>query len=143
MFRKHKMKRKLKLRLMGLCVALLPLCTMAQLPPLQAENDIRFIEGGVGLSESDAIKAESDRWSVKISFSRMNGQKSEWVSNALLTIKNSKGTQVFLHKVDGPLILINLKPGRYLVLSTYEGQSKTADINVISGESLSVNIQWR
>lgn len=129
--------------LIGIYIGLLPLLAMAQLPPLQTENDIRFIEGGVGLSESDAIKAESSRWPVRLNFSRLNGQKSEWVSNALLTIRDSKGTQVFSHQVDGPMLLINLKPGRYLVQSVYEGQSKTADLNVVSGESLNVNIQWR
>lgn len=128
--------------LMGLYIALLPFFAMAQLPPSQTEKDIRFIEGGVGLGESDAIKAESSRWPVKLSFSRTNGQKSEWVSNATLTILDSKGTPVFSHLVDGPLILINLKPGRYLVKSVYEGQSKTANLNVVNGESRNVDIQW-
>lgn len=129
--------------LIGLYIGLLPFFAMAQLPPLQTENNIRFIEGGVGLGESDAIKAESSRWPVKLTFSRANGQKSEWISNTLLTIRDSKGTQIFSHQVDGPLILINLKPGRYLVQSVYEGQPKTADLNVVNGESLNVNIQWR
>lgn len=129
--------------LMGLCTVLLPLFAMAQLPPLQTENNIRFIEGGVGLSESDAIKAESSRWPVKLSFSKVNGQQAEWVSNILLTIRDSRGAQVFSKQVDGPLILINLKPGKYLVQSVYEGQSKTTDLNVVSGVSLNINIQWR
>lgn len=137
------MKQKMKRSLIGLSIVLLPLFAMAQLPPLQTEKDIRFIEGGVGLSESDAIKAESIRWPVKLSFSKTNGQKSEWVSNVELTILDSKGNPVFFHQVDGPMILINLKPGRYLVQSVFEGQLKTADLNVVSGESLNINIQWR
>jgi hypothetical protein len=129
--------------LMSFCIALLPLFAMAQLPPIKAENGVRFIAGGVGLSESDAIKAESIHWPVQLSFSRAHGQQSEWISNALIIIRDSKGAQVFSHQVDGPMILINLRPGKYIAQSVYEGQSKTIHLNVVSGERLKVNFQWK
>lgn len=133
----------MKKYLMGLYLLMMPLLSIAQLPPFQTENDIRFIEGGVGLDESDAITMESKNWPLLLEFSKTNVQKSEWVSNVFLVIKDARGSQVLAHQVDGPLILIGLKPGRYSAESNYDGLKMVTNFNVENGKHKKININWK
>jgi hypothetical protein len=127
----------------GLCLALISLLSAAQLPPLQMSNEIRFIEGGVGQSESDAIKMEAKRWPLFLEFSQTNGNTSEWVSNVLLVVKDANGIQLFSHQVDGPFILVDLKPGKYSSESTYGTQKLFNNFYVTNGQCKKMNINWK
>lgn len=127
----------------GLCLVLIPLFSIAQLPPLQMSNEIRFIDGGVGQSESDAIEIEAKRWPLLLEFSQTNGNKSEWVSNVLLVIKDANGIQLFSHQVDGPFILLDLKPGKYSSESTFGTKKLSNNFYVTSGQNKKMNINWK
>ncbi|MBU3618173.1 hypothetical protein [Polynucleobacter sp. JS-Fieb-80-E5] len=126
-----------------LYLGLIPLLSAAQLPPLQMSNETRFIEGGVGQSESDAIKMEAKRWPLFLEFSQTNGNKSEWVSNVLLVLKDANGVQLLSHQVDGPFILVDLKPGKYSSESTYGTQKLLNNFYVTNGQHKKMNINWR
>ena len=41
-----------------LCALMMPLLSIAQLPTVQSISNTRFIEGGVGLDESEAIQMD-------------------------------------------------------------------------------------
>lgn len=131
--------------LLAFCLSLcaMPLVAMAQLPATQTENNIQFIEGGVGLGESQAIAAESNQWPVELVFSQKDGNKSEWVANVLLVIMDAQGNSVFSHQVNGPMLLLQLKPGKYSLESTYEGRKLVKQVMVIHGQHQKVEINWR
>ena len=133
----------MKIFFLALSLLMMPLITVAQLPATQTENNIQFIEGGVGLGESASIVAESNQWPVELVFSQRNGNKSEWVANVFLVVLDAQGNSVFSHKVKGPMILLKLKPGQYLIESTYESRKLINQVMVISGQHQKVEINWR
>ena len=133
----------MKKYLFAFCTLVMPLLSMAQLPVCQSISDVRFIEGGIGLDESESMKMEAKNWPLLIEFSHASGSKSEWVSDVFLVVKDSKGFEVVAHQVDGPLILLDLKPGRYSVESTYDGQKKMATFYIEAGQHKTVDISWR
>lgn len=132
----------MKKYLFTFCALVMPLLSMAQLPVSQSISSVGFIEGGVGLDESDAIKMESKHWPLLMEFSQANGKKSEWVSDAFLVVKDAKGNQVFTHQVDGPLILLDLKPGRYSAESTYDERKKVTNFYIENGQHKTLDVSW-
>lgn len=133
----------MKKYIVGLCLGLVSLLSVAQLPPLQTSDQIRFIEGGVGLGESKAIEMEAKNWPLFLEFSQTNGNQSEWVSNVLLVVKDAKGAQLLSHQVDGPFILLDLKPGKYSSESTYGTQKLVTNFYVTNGQHKKMNINWK
>lgn len=133
----------MKKYIVGLYLVLIPLLSAAQLPALQMSNEIRFIEGGVGQGESDAIEMEARRWPLFLEFSQTNGNKSEWVSNVLLVVKDANGAQLLSHQVDGPFILVDLKPGKYSSESTYSTHKLFNNFYVANGQHKKININWK
>ena len=133
----------MKKYIVGLCLGLVSLLSVAQLPPLQTSDQIRFIEGGVGLGESKAIEMEAKNWPLFLEFSQTNGNQSEWVSNVLLVIKDVKSAQLLSRQVDGPFILIDLKPGKYSSESTYGNQKLVTNFYVTNGQHKKMNINWK
>ena len=133
----------MKIFFLALSLLMMPLITVAQLPATQTENNIQFIEGGIGLGESASIVAESNQWPVELVFSQRNGNKSEWVANVFLVLLDAQGNSVFSHQVKGPMILLKLKPGQYLIESTYESRKLINQVMVISGQHQKVEINWR
>ena len=133
----------MKIFFLALSLLMMPLITVAQLPATQTENNIQFIEGGIGLGESASIVAESNQWPVELVFSQRNGNKSERVANVFLVLLDAQGNSVFSHQVKGPMILLKLKPGQYLIESTYESRKLINQVMVISGQHQKVEINWR
>ncbi len=133
----------MKKYIVGLYLVLMPLLSVAQLPPLQTSNEIRFIEGGVGQGESNAIEMEAKHWPLFLEFSQTNGNKSEWVSDVLLVVKDADGVQLLSHQIDGPFILLDLKPGKYSSEATYGTQKLVRNFYVVSGQHKKMNINWK
>ena len=127
----------------GICLLLLPLLSIAQLPPAQAQKGIRFIEGGVGLNESEAMNADLGNWPLQIEFSQTNGKKAEWISNVYLAIKGANNIEVFSHQVDGPMILLGLSPGSYSIESSYQGQKLITRVQTEIGQHQKIDIHWK
>lgn len=133
----------MKTYLIAFCLVFFPLLSMAQLPQTQLENQIKFIQGGVGSDESDAIKLDAKNWPLLLEFSKRNGNQSEWVSDVSVVINNSTGSKVFEYKINGPMLLIDLKPGKYAIESSFENQKIVTNLNVISGQHKTISISWK
>ena len=116
---------------------------MAQLPPNQTADIIQFIEGGVGVGESEAIVNDAKKWSLLLEFSQTNGKSSEWISGVQLVIKDPAGLPLFTHLVDGPMILLNLTPGKYRIEATYAGQMKSIHLDVLRDQHQKINLNWK
>lgn len=130
-------------KLLILWFTVLPIFAFAQLPPIKTQNGIEFIEGGVGSEEVDAMRAEARSWPLEIVFSKSVSEAAQWVSDVSLLIKDAKGVEVFSHQVDGPIIFLKLKPGKYSSQSTYEGQSITKDFVIQSNGHQKVIVRWK
>jgi len=133
----------MKKSLVLLGVLMMPLLSIAQLPTVQSISNTRFIEGGVGLDESEAIQIDLKNWPLLIEFSQASGKKAEWVADVFVVIKDAKGNQVLAHQLDGPLLLVDLMPGKYSVESSYNGQKKVTGIDVEGGQHKKININWK
>ncbi|QWD04410.1 carboxypeptidase regulatory-like domain-containing protein [Polynucleobacter paneuropaeus] len=127
-----------------LSIALVSFGAMSQVPQPQRANDIAFITGGIGEDEYKDIEAESKRWSLTLQFSKLepNG-RGEWVSGVKVSILNANKIEVFRAISDGPLMLVDLKPGAYQLLTSFDDSMQKRLIVIEAQHSKKLSISWK
>ena len=127
-----------------LFIALASFGVMGQIPQTQRANDLAFITGGIGDDEYRAIEAESKRWPLTLQFSKLepNG-KGEWVSEVQVSILSANKMEVFRAISDGPLMLIDLKPGTYQLITSYDDSVQKRLLVIEAQNGKKVSVSWR
>lgn len=102
-------------------------------------NGIRYLTGGLGTGERAWLKQHGSSYPVALQFSK--GQRGAFVSSVDVNIRATDGETRFEATTDGPMIYIDLPPGRYSVTTRYQGHDRDFTLQVpTSGQtSHSVN----
>lgn len=95
---------------------------------------IRFLSGGVGEAEQQYISQAEGTFPVKLTFANAKGA---YVSDVSVQVSDAKGDKLFQMITDGPVLLLDLKPGTYKI-SADNGFMKR-DENITVGEKRQVN----
>lgn len=79
-----------------------------------------------------------------LQFSHINKYgRGEWIADVVVIIIDSKRNEILKLNCDGPMMLINLKPGRYEITSSYLGIIKKNSIIIQSKKLQKLSIFWR
>ena len=117
---------------------------IAQMPDTHYVNAIAYVAGGIGSEESTAIEMESRQWPLMLQFSQVDEKGwGVWISDIQVKIINSKNQEIFSAICDGPMMLINLAPGQYDVLGTYEGRAHKRPILIEANKPQKLSIFWK
>jgi hypothetical protein len=117
--------------------------SIAQIPDTQHSEGIAYISGGVGGEESEAILAEAKRWPVLLELSQLENGRGVWIFGAQIKLINKQQKVIFSAQADGPYMLINLTPGDYQILATYQGVEQKRALTVKADSSQKLNIFWK
>ena len=112
----------------------------APMPKPQTANGIAYLNGGAGSEEVDFIKSSMKDYSLALMFSRTGG---EYVATVSVTIKDTGGKTVFEEPSAGPYLLIKLPAGKYSVVASYQGDSKTQPVTVDRAAKTPVSFSWK
>jgi hypothetical protein len=93
------------------------------LPPEQQSGDVSWVSGGIGEDSAASFKAAEPQYPLAIEMSRRARPRNEYVSDAEVSITDTKGQQVLNTKADGPYMLVKLPPGTYRVEATLDGKT--------------------
>ena len=115
----------------------------AQIPDTQHSEGIAYISGGVGDGESEAILAEAKQWPVLLELSQLENGRGVWIFGAQIKLVNKQQKVIFNAQADGPYMLINITPGDYQILATYQGVEQKRALTVKAGTSQKLNIFWK
>lgn len=135
-------KKIIRNMLVYMMTSIYPIIVLAELPKIQLENNIQIIAGGIGLDESIAIRKESKNWPILFEFSKINGSKAEWISDVAIVIRDSKNKLIIAMNVEGPLILLKLAPGKYLLEANFEGNKKIRLFEIADLKHKKISIYW-
>jgi len=119
-----------------------PINIYGQSPQAQMQGEIAYITGGVGEEESAAMRGDAKNWPLMIDFSQNLENRDVWISQVDLRIQDAKGNGIFVATTDGPLLLVRLQSGNYVLMAAYEGVTKTQKIQIIDGKPLRVSLNW-
>ena len=100
------------------------------LPPWQGIGTTRYVCGGIGSDESNAMRAAMKNHPLSLLFARADGA---YLANLNVAIKggdaNSSAAMAFT--ATGPVCLIDLPAGRYVIdVSTSTGETKSQTVTV-------------
>ncbi|MCF4995543.1 carboxypeptidase regulatory-like domain-containing protein [Pseudomonas syringae] len=130
----------LLLSLAAVCLLVFPLMLeAANLEPIdstavqvqrQQQNGINYLSGGIGEDESRAIQQASG-YNLHMIFSI--GVEDKYVPDVGVVIERAPGQTVLSLNQAGPLVYVQLSPGKYTVIATRNGISRRNTTDIGSG----------
>lgn len=133
------MKANFGIALAVALVAVAPQAEAVTLPQSRTENGIAFINGGVGHDEAVAMKAEARHYPLSMFFSA--AKDDEFVADVKLTIKEKSGRQIFETDA-GPILLLKLPAGSYVVTADLKGASLHRTVHVKHKGNTELDFHW-
>ena len=101
----------------------------------------QFITGGVGVEERGQMLASKPDYNVRMTFATRGS--GEYRSDVQVEISDTKGNVSVNAREAGPLMFVNLEPGRYRVTATAgEGQVQRRELLVQPGRTKDLYFYW-
>ncbi|MBO1018003.1 carboxypeptidase regulatory-like domain-containing protein [Achromobacter sp. SD115] len=115
----------------------------AGLPPVQQQGSVQYVSGGIGLDESEAMKAAAKDYPLALTFAAQRDGKADYVANVAVTISDAQGKSVLQVTAEGPYMLVKLPAGNYKVSATYNGQAQQREVSVQNSGTARAVFEWK
>lgn len=106
-------------------------------------GDVTYLSGGIGKSESVAMRGSAKNYALEIVFVEKSGTLEEYLSEVKLQIQDSSKNSVLDIDTEGPYFLANLPQGKYLVSADYKGEVKTQLVTISKKKHAKLVFWWR
>ena len=106
----------------------------------QTSNGISYVTGGVGEDEREALISARPLYNLHLTFATR--ARGNYRADVLVTIADGKGVTRFNAGPAGPLLYVNLPPGRYRVTATARGQAQTQSASVPAHGARELVFYW-
>lgn len=110
-----------------------------QLQP-QEQNGVRYLQGGIGQDEANALR-KTTGYDLHVELS--TGAEGKFQSGATVDIQNAQGQPVLSVTDAGPLLYVQLPPGKYKVTGNAQGETVQQPVTVNGKAPATVNLNWR
>lgn len=114
----------------------------AQLPAVQTQGEIRYLSGGIGSDESEAIKAARDSYPLTLTLAGKADGRDVYLSSVPVTIRDASGKTVLEVTTSGPYLLADLPAGRYEISARYAGEEKKTSASITAGKPQRLSLLW-
>jgi hypothetical protein len=105
------------------------------LPPEQTFGHVKFVTGGVGLNESQALLEQRKDFPLSVEVYQRQAGHDVYTAGAEVDVLDPSGRAVLQARTDGPLLLADVPAGRYRVVTTLDGQTERRSVVVHDGRS--------
>ena len=106
----------------------------------QTQGDVSFVSGGVGQYEADAMQSVRGDYNLHLLFALQG--TGEYLSNVKVNITDAKGNSYLDVLADGPMLFVQLKPGRYTVYADLDGRISHKKVNITGRKPVSLSFLW-
>lgn len=110
-----------------------------QLQP-QEQNGVRYLQGGIGQDEANALR-KTPGYDLHLELS--TGPEGKFQSGANVDIQNAQGQPVLSIQDAGPLLYVQLPPGKYKITGNAQGETVQQVVTVNGKSPTTVNLNWR
>lgn len=109
---------------------------------LQVREDrgIRYVSGGIGVSERDELNALSHQFNLRLLFAVQAGN---YLADIRVNITNARGETVLSAKSEGPWFFAQLPPGAYTVDVDALDRTQRQAVRISGGRQSRLNFFWR
>ncbi len=106
----------------------------------QEQNGVRYLQGGIGQDEANALR-KTPGYDLHVELS--TGPEGKFQSGATVDIQNAQGQPVLSVTDAGPLLYVQLPPGKYKVTGNAQGETVQQLVTVNGKTPATVNLNWR
>lgn len=126
--------------LVGLFLSAAALGAHAQQLTVQQQDGTRFVTGGVGLEEREALKGMQADYNLHLTFA-VKGTGA-YLASVDVAVTDAKGASVLSAMADGPKLYARLAPGKYTVKATFAGKTQTKKVTVGKKGAAAATFLW-
>ncbi|OAB52477.1 hypothetical protein [Pseudomonas thivervalensis] len=112
--------------------------TGVQVQPMQ-QNGMTYLSGGIGEDEARAIE-QAQGYNLHMTFAI--GPENKYVPDVEVTVQNASGQTLLTLSDAGPLVYVQLPPGKYNVVATRNGEVRRDTAEVGSGAARKLVFHW-
>lgn len=102
-------------------------------------NGVPYLSGGIGDEELEEIDRARPSYNTRLVFSEASGA---YVSNVALNLATVLGEPIVSLSSAGPMVLLQLPPGSYLITTSYDGKTLQKRLDVRDNTARTVSIFW-
>ncbi|MDB5998258.1 MAG: hypothetical protein JWP42_5394 [Pseudomonas sp.] len=106
----------------------------------QDQNGVAYLSGGIGEDEAKAIQ-QATGYNLHMTFSI--GPEGKYVPDVDVLIQKVQGQTVLTLNQAGPLVYVQLPPGKYTVVATRNGEERRDTTDVGSGTPRNLVFSWK
>lgn len=122
----------------GLSASLLSAQELAPLPTQTDAHGTVYLSGGIGETELEQVNQAARDFPLKLILAERTGA---YVADVKVAIVDGHGRTVLEVPSVGPILLVQLAPGRYRVWASYEGLVREQRINLNRAHK-TVSLAW-
>lgn len=115
---------------------------LAALPPMEHQDGVQYLTGGVGKDQSDSIKQAVSKFPLALEFVQKAKPHDEYLANVDVRVIDHRGHEVLATRTDGPFLLVKVPSGEYTVKATYEGHTLKKRVQVVDRASAHEVFVW-
>ncbi len=127
-------------RTLVLAAIAVPWMAQAQIQPMQAQGDVKYVCGGIGSGQSTLMRQAMRNHPLSLMFVNTRG---EFMASVEVSIKNNAGTEVLsIASSNGPICLIDIPDGRYTIEAESHGKKRQTRTVAVGGGPRSVEFRF-
>jgi hypothetical protein len=88
---------------------------------------VNWVGGGTSTGEIDLLKAQENKFNLKLVFTLMEGN---YLAGVNVAVRDASGAPVMQQSDTGPVLLLNLPRGAFTVTATSDGRTQTRNVQV-------------
>lgn len=102
------------------------------LPAVKTQGNARYVSGGIGTEEARAMQKLAGKYPLELEFvlRASKGARGEYTADVPVTIRDARGSIVLDVRSEGPILLVNLPAGAYVVSAEQDGRIERRHVNV-------------
>ncbi|WP_434579489.1 carboxypeptidase regulatory-like domain-containing protein [Pseudomonas sp. Z5-35] len=112
--------------------------TGVQVQPTQ-QNGVTYLSGGIGEDEARAI-GQAQGYNLHMTFAI--GPENKYVPDVDVTVQKTSGQTLLTLSDAGPLVYVQLPPGKYTVVAIRNGEERRDTADVGSGAGRKLVFHW-
>lgn len=117
--------------------------TDANLPPMRTQGEVRYMSGGIGLEQQEAMKQAAYQYPLELEFLERAETQAFYAAGVRVTISDRTGKIVLDTRSDGPFFLAMLPAGRYTISAESSGSVKTRQVTIERDKRTMVVFAWK
>lgn len=130
------------------CLLMVAMCAAAYagaqsenaLPAARTVAGVKYVQGGVGKDESQAMLKEAGRYPLSVVFS--GGKSNNYVADVDIRVRDAAGKTVLQTNSEGPIMLIDLPAGKYLIDAEYRDKTLTQRVELTAKRPARLDFHW-